>query len=153
MAVYYLDTSALIKIYTQETGTAWIVNLTARSAGHNIYTVRVTGPEMIAALFRKARTGGISLADATRAAHGFRLDWQHQYWIIECDVVVTGRAMSLAEQHNLLGYDAVHLATALELHDKLLARHSPDLVFISADLGQLQIAVAEGLQVEDQNNH
>jgi uncharacterized protein len=57
MAVYYLDTSALVKRYAQKRGTAWMLSLTDVTAEHDLYTVRVTGPEMIAALFRKVRTG------------------------------------------------------------------------------------------------
>lgn len=60
MAVYYLDTSALVKRYALESGTTWIASLTDPAVGHDIYTVRLTGPEMVAALFRKARTGEIS---------------------------------------------------------------------------------------------
>jgi hypothetical protein len=50
MAVYYLDTSALVKRYAQERGTAWMLSLTDVTAEHDLYTVRMTGPEMIAAL-------------------------------------------------------------------------------------------------------
>lgn len=36
MASYYLDTSALVKRYVTERGTAWIVNLTDPSSGHEL---------------------------------------------------------------------------------------------------------------------
>jgi len=51
MAAYYFDTSALVKRYAQETGTVWVRNLTNVVAKHDIYTVRLTGAEMIAAFF------------------------------------------------------------------------------------------------------
>ena len=57
MQAYYLDTSALIKRYAREEGTAWMTTLTDPVQAHDLYTVRLTGPEMIAALFRKTRTG------------------------------------------------------------------------------------------------
>lgn len=41
MASYYLDTSALVKRYVTERGTAWIVNLTDPSSGHELWTVRL----------------------------------------------------------------------------------------------------------------
>jgi hypothetical protein len=75
MAVYCLDTSALVKRYVQEAGTAWVVGLADVIAGPDLYTARVTGPEMIAALFRKARTGEVSLDRARRSAVHFRTDW------------------------------------------------------------------------------
>jgi predicted nucleic acid-binding protein len=36
MAVYYLDTSALVKRYAQERGTAWILRLTDVTAGQDM---------------------------------------------------------------------------------------------------------------------
>jgi hypothetical protein len=50
MTAYYLDTSALVKRYASECGTAWITALADPERGHDLYTVRLTGPEMIAAL-------------------------------------------------------------------------------------------------------
>ncbi len=75
MVAYYLDTSALVKRYAQEDGTAWTQSLTNPAAGHDLYTTRLTGPEMIAALFRKVRIGEVSQGDAIRAANYFRTDW------------------------------------------------------------------------------
>jgi len=36
MAAYYFDSSALVKRYTQEVGTGWVVSLTDPRAGHAI---------------------------------------------------------------------------------------------------------------------
>ena len=52
MASYYLDTSALVKCYALEAGTTWMNALREPDAGHTLYTVRLTGPELIAALSR-----------------------------------------------------------------------------------------------------
>ena len=76
MAVYYFDTSALVKRYAQETGTAWVISVTDPIAGHDVYVARITGPEMIAALFRKVRVGDIAQTDATRAAVNFKADFR-----------------------------------------------------------------------------
>ncbi|MCZ7574883.1 MAG: type II toxin-antitoxin system VapC family toxin [Ardenticatenaceae bacterium] len=115
MAVYYFDTSALVKRYAQEAGTAWVMNLTDPAIGHDIYIVRITGPEMVAALFRKVRTGEITPADAARATANFRTDFRTQYQIVEVTPSVADRAMTFAQQHSLRGYDAVQLAAAVEL--------------------------------------
>jgi hypothetical protein len=56
LTVYYLDTSALVKRYVQEVGTNWVMSITDPVANHDLYVVRITGPEMIAAFFRKVRT-------------------------------------------------------------------------------------------------
>ncbi len=101
MAVYYLDTSALVKRYAQERGTDWMLSLTDVAAEHDLYTVRVTGPEMIAALFRKARTEEVSPDQARRSAEDFRADWQRQYQIVEVTALVADKAMELAEKYGL----------------------------------------------------
>lgn len=153
MAVYYLDTSALVKRYARESGTAWVLNLTALAAGHDLYTVRITGPEMIAALFRKARTGEVSPDEARRSAEYFRADWQQQYQVVEVTALIADKAMELAEKHWLRGYDAVHLAAALALQQMREAMELPSLTFVSADVRQRETASAEGFAVEDPNQH
>jgi predicted nucleic acid-binding protein len=153
MAVYYLDTSALVKRYAQERGTAWMLSLTDVTAEHDLYTVRVTGPEMIAALFRKARTGQISPDEAIRSAENFRADWRGQYQIVEVTALVADKAMELAEKHSLRGYDAVHLASAVALQQMREAMELPSIIFVSADVQQRETAAAESLPVEDPNQH
>jgi predicted nucleic acid-binding protein len=153
MAVYYLDTSALVKRYAQEPGTSWVLDLTDVATEHDLYTVRVTGPEMIAALFRKVRTGEISQEEARRSAENFREDWRQQYHIVEVTARVADQAMELAEKHGLRGYDAVHLASALALQQIRKAMELPSLTFVSADAQQRDTAAAEGFPVEDPNKH
>ena len=107
MGAYYLDTSALVKRYAAERGTAWVVTLTDRASGQTIHCA-VTGPEMIAALFRKVRTGESSLAAATHASNDFREDWKEQYQIVEIVEAIAEQAMNCAERYGLRGYDAMH---------------------------------------------
>lgn len=150
---YYLDTSALVKRYAQETGTAWVIDLTDPANGHDIYLVRIAGPEMIAALFRKVRTQEITQVDAVRAAANFKTDFRTQYQIAEVTTSLTDRAMQLAEKHGLRGYDAVHLATAVELQTVRTEMELPPLYFISADNDLNTAAQAEGLVTGDPNTH
>lgn len=107
MASYHLDTSALTKRYTPETGTSWVINLTDPVVGHLIMTVLLTGPEMIAALFRKVRTGELTQSDASRAATNFRTDWQAQYQVVPVTSMLADSAMRLAEKHGLRGFTTV----------------------------------------------
>jgi len=152
VASYYVDTSALVKRYAQERGSSWIEALLTPHR-QDLYTVRITAVEMIAALARKARTGGTTPADASRGMRDFRQDWPHDYLILEVTPQVTDRAMDLAEAHGLRGYDAVHLGAALALQDERRAHGLPTLTFISADDQQRRAAAAEGLSVEDPNAH
>ena len=148
-----MDSSALVKRYAQEAGTNWVISLTSYAVGNDLYTVRLTGPEMIAALFGKARKGQISTADATEAGRYFRQDWQQPYRIIEVGVEVSDLSMDMAEKYTLRGYDAIHIAAALDLHRARQAKQLPPLTFLSADIEQLHAAQAEGLLVENPDNY
>lgn len=142
-----------MKRYAAETGSAWVAVLVDPLARRDIYTVLLTGPEMIAALFRKARTGEIDHTAATVAASEFRLDWQTQYLIVELTITVAELAMSLAERYGLRGYDSVHLAAAISLHQRRQAGGLPSLTFVSADTAQRTAALREGLAVDNPNDH
>lgn len=66
MAAYFLDSSALVKRYARETGTAWMLSLFRTGARHRLYVSRITGVEVAAALTRKL-CGGQSRQERRRA--------------------------------------------------------------------------------------
>jgi predicted nucleic acid-binding protein len=133
MAAYYLDTSALVKRYFAEVGTGWMLALTDPAAGHLLFTGRLTGPEVLAAVWRKRRAGEVAVADAVRAEALFLADWQGQYQIVEIDPPIADRAMRLIGGQTLFAYDAVHLATALTVNEALLHNQQPPLTIVAAD--------------------
>lgn len=60
MGHFYFDSSALVKRYVLETGTEWVNSIClAAPPIHTIYTVRVTGAEIVAAFFLRVRTGSV----------------------------------------------------------------------------------------------
>lgn len=151
MASYYLDTSALVKAYTRETGTAWVSLLIEPARGHIIYTVRLTGPETVAALGRKARTGELTAATAAYAIGAFRRSWRRHAHVVSVTVALAEQAMDLAVRYGLRGYDAVHLAAALLIANRQRDVGLSALTFVSADTDQRQAALAEGLLIENPN--
>ena len=60
MRAYYFDSSALVKRYIQETGTAWVRSLSRRGTTDPIYVARITAVEVCSAVARRARAGGLS---------------------------------------------------------------------------------------------
>jgi uncharacterized protein len=148
VAVYFLDTSTVVKRYVQETGTAWVQALTAPAAGHSPCLVRITLAEVVAAVTRRERGGHLSAQAAATALADFQYDFGHQYLIIEVSAALVDRAAALARKHALRGYDAVRLAAALEVHSE-----APPLTLLSADVDLNAAASAEGLLVDDPNNH
>lgn len=149
MAGYYFDSSALVKKYLQESGSAWVITLFAIQEQHELYLAHVAGPELLAAFQRKIRTKEISRLKGIRAAKTFRSEWQTQFEIFELTSTIVERAMDLVEQHQLRSYDAVHLATAIEVNVWRLSVDMPAATFVSADLEQLRAADALGLATEN----
>lgn len=113
----YLDTSALIKRYVNETGTedarAWI------RAADSISTSLLTRAETAAGLTRLQNRGILTREDYRLALEQFRLDWA-EYHRIPVNEELIARADFLACQHGLRGYDAVHLAAALIWQEALM---------------------------------
>jgi len=148
VAVYFLDSSAVVKRYAQEAGTAWVQALTSPAAGHSLFVVRITLAETVAAVTRQERGGSISARNAATALTHFQHDFAHQYLVVEVSPALVTQAASLARTHALRGYDAVQLAAALEVQSQ-----APSLTLLSADAELNAAAQAEGLSVANPNSH
>lgn len=153
MAHYFLDSSGLVKRYVAETGSGWVQSLYAPDAGNTIYISRITGAEVIAAIFRRLRVGDLRPEDAQAVGRWFKDDFGRTYRVIEVTADVVERAMNLAEARALRGYDAVQLATALELHRLRQETNLPLLTFVSADGDLNEAAEAEGLLTDNPTAH
>jgi hypothetical protein len=82
VAVYFFDSSAIVKRYVRESGTAWVQGLVHPPAGHRIYLARITGVEVCAALTRR-RAGSLARPIAVASLARFRLDLSQEYRITE----------------------------------------------------------------------
>lgn len=152
MAVYFFDSSGIVKRYVEEKGTPWVLDIADPAAGNHTYLARIAGVEVISALTRQKASGNLPEPTAAIAIAQFRHDFTHQYRLIEVTAALVERAMALSETHSLRGYDAVQLAAALEVHKYCLALGMPVLTLISADTALNTAALAEGLLVEDPND-
>ena len=68
----------MVKRYVRETGTVWVLSVTAPTAGHFLYVARITGVEVVSALTWQARHGALVPTAATTALMQFRYDFAHQ---------------------------------------------------------------------------
>jgi predicted nucleic acid-binding protein len=153
VAAYFFDSSAVVKRYVREIGTAWVLSITAPTAGHFIYVAHITGVEVVSAITRQARHGAFAPTDAATALVQFRHDFAHQYHTVDITSTLIARAMALAETHALRGYDAVQCAAALVIHSYRQTLGIPLLTLVSADAALNTSAAAEGLQVDNPNAH
>ena len=109
-AQVYLDTSALVKRYVKEAGSADVATLLRKSDYHAASIL--TEAELPAALGRAIRIGAITRREGQAALEVWEEDRDTLVWI-ELPHMTARQAGTLAWQHGLRGYDAVHLATIL----------------------------------------
>ncbi|MEI2580908.1 type II toxin-antitoxin system VapC family toxin [Scytonema sp. PRP1] len=153
MAVYFLDSSALVKRYISEIGSAWVVNLFDPALNNEVLIAAITFVEIIAAITRRARGGSISLTDATATCNLFRSDLLSEYQVVEITENIINSAMALAEVWGLRGYDAVQLAAGCAVNALCITNGLPPVNFVSADDELNKAAASEGLMVENPNNY
>jgi uncharacterized protein len=153
MAAYFLDSSALVKRYAAETGTAWVTGLVDPAAGNLILVARITGVETVAAVARKRRGNLLSAAGAAASLAALRKELDGLFLTVEVTAALLTAAMDLAERHALRGYDAVQLAAALEAGGERLQLGLAPLTLVTADRELLAAGTAEGLAVDDPNSH
>ncbi|MBI2373189.1 MAG: type II toxin-antitoxin system VapC family toxin [Deltaproteobacteria bacterium] len=136
--ILYVDTSALVKLYVAERDSGAVrASLALASVAA---TSRVAYAEARAAFARRQREGAFSRASLRRVVADLDRDWP-AYVIVEVTAALCRSAGDLAEQHALRGFDALHLASALELGD--LTGTLP--AFLAHDERLSQAATALGL--------
>jgi predicted nucleic acid-binding protein len=114
--IIYLDTSTLLKLYIQETGSDEVVKLltSVDSSGTNL----LTHVEMASAIARAVRMELVFANEAQSTWKDFLADWELLVRL-DISVQITKRAATLAWEHGLRGYDAIHLASALSWQEAI----------------------------------
>lgn len=114
--IVYLDASALVKRYVAEVGSAEVEALIGEAQATG--TAVLSRAEVAAALAKAARVGLVTRESALKALESFNADWEHLIRL-QFGEPLAARAATLAWEHGLRGYDAVHLATALVWRETL----------------------------------
>jgi uncharacterized protein len=153
VAVYFLDTSALLKRYVPEIGTSWMQSIADRQNQHLIITAQITWVEIYSAIARRQREQSLSDTQAQQISTAFNLHWNEQYFTVPIDSVVIQLAAQLVQQHPLRAYDAVQLATALSIKTQLTSPDIGTFTFLTADHRLDTIAKLTGLLTDTPNNH
>ncbi len=116
MAIIYLDTSALIKRYIGEIGSAEVSELLRRP--DETGTLEITKVEMASAMARLVARGQITAEDGSRIWEDFEEDWPLLDILLTSTATVE-RGAAVAWTFRLRGYDALHLAAALAWQEAL----------------------------------
>jgi hypothetical protein len=153
MTVYYADSSALVKRYVNEVGSAWMQALCDPVANHIIALAHVGLAEIAAALGMKYRQNALTATVRDALLRNLQRVGRDQYWLVDVDQSMVADAIGLTRRQKLRGYDAIHLACALFLEHTLLQQGLPGLILVSADQDLLTAAQAEGLLTDNPNLH
>lgn len=153
MAIYFIDSSALVKRYISETGSAWVLGLFDPTLNNEVFIAVITSVEIIAAITRRSRSGSISITDATITRNQFKRDLQKDYQIVEITENIINSGMVLSETYGLRGYDAIQLAVGRAVNTICIANGLPSITFVCADNELNAAVVSEGLMIENPNIH
>jgi len=118
MALVYFDSSALVKLVVEETGSELTAELW--DGCDAALASRLAYPEVRAALAAAARNHDLGTRKLAAVEDAWEKYW-HALRAVELTPAVARHAGDLAREHSLRGADAVHLASALAIGD-------PDLV-------------------------
>jgi predicted nucleic acid-binding protein len=149
--LYFLDTSALVKLHVPETGSGDVEKLLTNSRSDptsvRLFVSRLAYPECMSAVVRRHNAGTLSEIAARRiqmklaATFSGRL---HAFDVTDPRPDHIDHAAALVARHRIRGFDAVHLATALAVRD---ATPQDTFTFVSADVKLNAAALAEQLAV------
>jgi predicted nucleic acid-binding protein len=149
----YVDTSALVKRYVAEVGSAWVRRLLAHPAQYVIYTAALAQAEVISALQRRVREGRLEVAQAQRLARRVTVHFAQRYQVIAITQAVVDQACVALQAHPLRASDAIHLACALAIRRIAHEQGLPPPSFVVADAALLAAATAEGFTVDNPLRH
>jgi len=148
----YSDSSALVKRYVDEAGSAWF-QARCNDAARTIATADLSRVEVAAAFAGKLRGQFITQAEYQEIRARLAADAKKRYHLIAVTPQRVDEAIELTARHRLRGYDAVHLACALHLNRALLDADLPPLTLVAADEELLKAAQSEGLETENPDLH
>ena len=155
MPTYFFDTSALLKRYYREPGTAWVRGAAAPRAHSTIYLSQLAHVETIAALRRVGRLNGDhpsyidSLVDLFKRHLSLSSQANAPYTLISISSSVVEYASGLCDKYwdispgPLRSLDALHIASAALVSGVI----SDKFVIVTADLQMAAIAAIEGFSV------
>ena len=100
MTVYYADSSALVKRYVSEPGSAWVQERCDPIAGHVIALAHLGLVEIAAALGVKHRQGVLPTSTRDGLLQDLQRDGRDQYWLIEVDQEMVTIPTCIRDRHS-----------------------------------------------------
>lgn len=136
----YVDTSALVKLYVEEPLSQELSY--AVDEAEAVATSLLAYTEAMAAFARARREVRLSPQEYRRVVDAFEEDWS-RYITVEVTDQLVKTAGHLAASRALRGYDALHLASALTLRERVPS----SMMFVAFDRALSVAAKRESLRI------
>jgi len=146
MPTYYIDSSALVKRYIEVDGSRFMDRLLDDPATV-AYTSRITAVEATSEITRRGRGARWPEEWIEERTAGLSDDLEFGFRIVDASPAILEAARILARRHGLRGYDAVHLASALDIHALHNDAGALRVVLVSADDELNAAAESDGMTV------
>lgn len=146
MGLYYLETSALVKLYVREPGTDRVLALADRQGENRLVTLALSKIEFRSAVRRRERNGELPAHVANHLLDAFDHHLQSRLVTQMVTDFVLDIACALVDSYALRAYDAIQLAG----YTALKASAGTDVpVFVCSDKTLLMAAKQEGMPILD----
>lgn len=136
--ILFGDTSALVKLYIEEAGSA---EMAEQARASRLAASVLAYAEIYSTFARRKREGLLTADEHDELVQRFETDWQTVI-VMALRPALAARIPRLVSDHPLRGADAVHLASALALQDAGLKT-----TFAASDTRLVEAAAEEGLEV------
>jgi len=146
LAFYFLETSALVKLYVRESGTERVLALANRTTENRLAILAPTQVELRSAVRRRERNGEIPPLVATQLLETFKRHLETRFVSQMINDFILDVASALVDRHALRAYDAVQLAGYVALRGST-GTEVP--VFVCSDHALLEAARLEGIPILD----
>lgn len=145
MTLYFLDTSALVKLYVQEPGTDRLLPLISDQPENRFAILAISVVEFRSAIRRRQRAGDIDATIADAILKSLQSHVETRFLRQAVNDTVIDAALDLIDRCALRAYDAVQLAGCLVL----CAIAAEAFTFVCSDHRLLEAARSEQLRVLD----
>jgi predicted nucleic acid-binding protein len=149
LALCFLDTSALVKLYVREPGTDWLLRLASHTTNHRFVVLALSRVEFRSAIQRRERAGDIDGGLAKGLIDKFEQHLETRFLRQSLNESVLDAACELIDRYPLRAYDAIQLAGCLILK---ITSGVGTPIFVCSDRNLIRTAESEGLSSVDPVN-
>jgi predicted nucleic acid-binding protein len=149
LTLYFLESSALAKLFVQEQGSDHLIALVEPLSQPQKLVSSISGVEVHSAIRRRERLGDI-LSDSASEALGILAAEFAQMTEQPINGFVIEIAKQILDRHSLRALDAIQLACCFVVR---ITSGITDIVFVSSDDALLRAATVEGFQTFNPANY